>query len=613
MDTPSIIKHALAISPNLDELLEHEDKTRAKAGLMSAVPVFEMISSRSVSPSDGCEEILVGLPPPPRHPRVKLPRPTTYAIKTSLILSERTELQARETSAKPAPTSRFVQSPLSGSSSISNPFINPAPTLAELHDIPSKLPVTRQPFNGQSSELSSHRSDSRDRTQSPNVFTSPWSAVDVNAPIQSSGDRRRQQNFVADSHSKPWRPLNSSNSQAKRPSTSPGYTTYTHISSTREPVNTSKAESCISISTTVYPPSDKESYSFHDPVHSSSGKSHSQFQREVNSTSMDCPQISPIQFSRRLSDTWASFTSDPSRYSPLSPDLPTTPISYTTSTKPRPLPPIPTASEEAPLPPTTNFLDSGERADLVRTTRKLARVFGKTPGADVILVQDPSLSLSRYSSGSDWSQRPSALQAELELDEAGRHSAPLSPDDVSSVTSSSQGSLLSPSKDQAGHHAQAQIMSVNDTFDGGDTASVMLEADKITKPFPYIPSQSQLGTMLDEEQADERRRKREKLAKLHRFLGSRVPINLILGTEDNVEASLPSPFFSPISPLNRNDDRQTTWLKRRKSSSAILSSPHWSNDLERVKEELNDQEKLINVRRAVKMEKVYSISFSTDY
>ena len=580
---------------------------------MSAVSVSEMNSPRSVSPtrSDGCEEILVGLPPPPRHPRVKLPRPTTYAIKTSLILSESTELQARETPAKPAPTS-FVQSPLSGSSSISNPFINPAPTLAELHDIPSKLPVTQQPSNGQSSELSSYRSDSRDRTQSPIVFTSPWSAVDVNPPIQSSRDRRPQQNFVADSHSKPWQPLNSLNSQAKRPSTSPGYTTFTHISSTLEPVNTSKAESCISISTTVYPPSDKGSYSFHDPVYSSSGKSHSQSQREVNSTSMDCPQISPIQFSRRLSDTWVSFTSDPSRCSPLSPDLPTTPISRSTSTKIRPLPPIPTASE-APLPPTTNFLDSGERADLVRTTRKLARVFGKTPGADVITVQDPSLSMSRHSSGSDWSQRPSALQTELELDEARRHSAPLSPDDVSSVTSSSQESLLSPSKDQAGHHAQAQIMSVNDTFDGGDTASIMLEADKITKPFTYIPSQSQLGTTLDEEQADERRRKREKLAKLHRFLGSRIPINLILGTEDNVEASLPPPFFSPISPLNRNDDRQTTWLKRRKSSSAILSSPHWSNDLERVKEELNEQEKFINVRRAVKMEKVYSISFSTDF
>ena len=260
---------------------------------------------------------------------------------------------------------------------------------------------------------------------------------------------------------------------------------------------------------------------------------------------------------------------------------------------PRPLPPIPTANG-APLPPTTNLLDSEERADLVRKTRKLARVFGKTPGADAIPVQEPSLSMSRYSSDSDWSLSPS-----VEHDEVRRHSAPLSPDDVSFM--SSQGSLT-PSKDQVGRHI------LNDTFDGGDTASVMLDADKIAKRLPSFPTQSQLETTFEEERAEERRRKREKLAKLHRFLGSRVPINLVLGTD--IEPSLPSPYFSPIDPLYRNEDRQATWLKRRKSSSAIPTSPYWSNDLERVKEELNDQEKLINVRRAVKMEKVYQFLFN---
>ena len=605
MATRPIIKR-LIISPNLDELLEHEDKTRAR--LMSIASVSETttstLSSRTVSPSDASEEFLVGLPPPPRYPRVKLPRSTTSSVKANLMLSEHPELQAREAPAKPA------QSPLSASSSITNPFINPAPILAELHDIPSKLlPVTREPStNQQISELSSHRSDSRDRSQSPIIFSSPWSTVNVGASIRNSGDRHRQQYFVADSHSKPWRP---SNSLAKRPSTSPGYTSYTtHIPSTREPVNTSKNGSCISISTTVYPPSDKDSYPYNDPA-SNSGKSHSPSQREynLNSTSMDCPQISPIQFSRRLSDSWPSIYSDPPNYS-SKPDPPTTlePISYSASVKsgtPRPLPPIPTASGP-PLPPTTNFLDSGERADLVRTTRKLARVFGQTPGADGMPVQEPSFSTSRYSSDSDWSQRPSTSQSELEVDDFRRHLGPLSSDDVSSVTPSPQGSLT-PSKNQAGYHAQVQI---NDTFDGGDTASVILEADKISKPPSINPSRSQLETMFEDELADERRRKREKLAKLHRFLGSRVPTNLVLGIDDNVEASLPSPYFSPTNPLYRNEDRQITWLKRRKSSSAIPTSPHWSNDLERVKEELNDQEKLINVRRAVKMEKVYQVLFN---
>lgn len=33
------------------------------------------------------------------------------------------------------------------------------------------------------------------------------------------------------------------------------------------------------------------------------------------------------------------------------------------------------------LPPTTNFLNHDERAGLVKKSRKLAKVFGKTPGA----------------------------------------------------------------------------------------------------------------------------------------------------------------------------------------------------------------------------------------
>ena len=591
-----IIINRLIISPNLDFLQEDKRLTS-----MASETTTSTLSPRSISPS-GSEEFLVGLPLPPRHPRVKLPRSTSRAVKANLILD--TKLQARETptkAAKPAPTSIFVRSPLSRSPSTSNPFINPAPTLAELHDIqPSKLPTTRESSNQQISELSSHRSDSHDRSQSlsPIVFTSPWSPVDVDAPIRNFRDRHRQKNSVADSHSKPWLPLNS---HSKSPSTSPDYAP---IPST---AYKAKNDSNISISTTVYPPSDIDSYPYNDAVLSNSEKHHLSSRREfnLNSISMDCPQISPIRFSRRLSDSWSSFSPNPSPCS-SKPD-PTTlePVLYATSMEPeisrplpRPLPPIPTASG-APLSPTTNFLDSEERADLVRKTRKLARVFGKTPTAGDIPVQELSLPMSRYSSQSDWSH-PSALRSELELNEVRRLSTPLSPDDVSSMSSQRSST---PSKDQASHHV------LNDTFDGGDTASAMPEANKTIKPLPSIPSQSLLETMSEEEeQIDERRRKREKLAKLHRFLGSRVPINLILGTD--IEPSLPSPYFSPISPLYRNEDRQTTWLKRRKSSSAILSSPHWSNELERVKEELNEQEKLINVRRAVKMEKVYQFIFN---
>jgi hypothetical protein len=108
-----------------------------------------------------------------------------------------------------------------------------------------------------------------------------------------------------------------------------------------------------------------------------------------------------------------------------------------------------------------------------------------------------------------------------------------------------------------------------------------------------------------EEQAEEeRRKKRDKLAKLHRFLGSRVPTSLVLGS-DYLEAALPPPVVALDGTLAMSDSesRRSTWVKRRRSSSAaVLSS--WSDDLDRLKEDLNDKEKAIIVRRAQKMEKV---------
>jgi hypothetical protein len=490
-------------------------------------------------------------------------------------------------------------------------------------------PSQSRPYDhDQLSELSSHPSDSPDRSQSPIIFISPWSAVGEYssqqlrssapcAPKLSPYDtfdvdgKPEDQGSVTDSDST-WRPLSS---HAERPSGS-------NTCSTHEPANTAaENEPRISISSTVYSPSDNHSYPYflyNDPA-ISDGKSLSQSEFNLYSTPT-CPQLSPIQFSR--SGSWPSISSSPLSCPPSKQSLPITlrPVVYSTSIKPgsRQLPPIPTTGD-ASLPPTTNFLDTGERAELVRKTRKLARVFGKPPGADVMPAQEPSLSMmSRYSSvlnDLDWPILR-RRQSKLELDEVRRHSVPISPVDMSLMTPGSQWSL-SPSIEQAGHHAQVPIRSVNvnDTFDGGDTASVMLEADKITKPLPSLPAQSQFGIMSEEEPADEdRRRKREKLSKLHRFLGSRIPINLVLSVDDDdIEASLPPPFLSPTSPSHRSESPQATWLKRRRSSSAILSSSHSSNDLERVKEELDEKEKHINVRRAVKMEKVFQSTFNGFY
>ncbi|KXN88918.1 hypothetical protein AN958_06789 [Leucoagaricus sp. SymC.cos] len=109
--------------------------------------------------------------------------------------------------------------------------------------------------------------------------------------------------------------------------------------------------------------------------------------------------------------------------------------------------------------------------------------------------------------------------------------------------------------------------------------------------------------MTPEQRAEEqRRRNREKLAKLHRFLGSRVPTDLVLGA-GSLESSLPP--IQPLMPAEDHDSRKQ-WLRRRRSSSAG-ALPSWSDDVDRMKEELNNKEKAINVRRAQKMEKLFGV------
>jgi hypothetical protein len=117
---------------------------------------------------------------------------------------------------------------------------------------------------------------------------------------------------------------------------------------------------------------------------------------------------------------------------------------------------------------------------------------------------------------------------------------------------------------------------------------------------------------IDDRIDDDRRRKRERLAKLHRFLGSRVPANLVLGIDD-VEASLPPALDKPPnkgSPAEResDDSARKAWLKRRRSSSVAAPPSSWPDELDRGKEELDDREKAINVRRAQKMEKVFGVA-----
>jgi len=120
-----------------------------------------------------------------------------------------------------------------------------------------------------------------------------------------------------------------------------------------------------------------------------------------------------------------------------------------------------------------------------------------------------------------------------------------------------------------------------------------------------LSSPSLLENLTPEEQAEEdRRRKRDKLARLHRFLGSRVPEELVLGIDKSDSLSLP-----PDAPENRTSsspkDAETrkSWLKLRRSNSVTDIHDNWT-DHHRLREDLDDKEKAVNVRRAHKMEKV---------
>jgi len=121
----------------------------------------------------------------------------------------------------------------------------------------------------------------------------------------------------------------------------------------------------------------------------------------------------------------------------------------------------------------------------------------------------------------------------------------------------------------------------------------VLSPNSFPSPPHPCPSDSQ-DVMLQPRSPDEdRRRKREKIAKLHRFLGSRVPTSLVLGLSSADDALDPS--------VVKVDTHHSG---RRRSSSAAEFKTKWFDPDDRLKEELGEREKAINVRRAVKMEKV---------
>jgi hypothetical protein len=337
-------------------------------------------------------------------------------------------------------------------------------------------------------------------------------------------------------------------------------------------------------------------------------------------SSSDADQISPFQADFTLKERPLAVTLHPFR----SQSQPATRSSS-------PKPPVPTApkpvfdrsslktsprlrqheSDMQALPPTTNFLDIDERLELVRKNQKLARVFGQSPGPDVSTYY-----LTRHFRGSvSMSNNPdiSVHNVFTPTDNGRRHSTPMSSDDFSFFNNSRN----SPIKTTVDHNPRSNDPTQRRS--ASPTSFIDLSDDLGSTHAPFdIPikavaissspsTQSLFENMSPEEQAEEeRKRKRQKLVKLHRFLGSRVPTGLVLGP-DVPEVSLP-PEITVNSLQEDKDLPRKVWARRRRSSSAAVFPSSWPDDLDRLKEDLNDEEKAINVRRAHKMEKVRSIS-----
>jgi len=296
--------------------------------------------------------------------------------------------------------------------------------------------------------------------------------------------------------------------------------------------------------------------------------------------------------------------------------------------------------------PPTTILSPAERAELVKKTRKLTQLFGQTPGPDLAslspvinsplqqsrLVPDVRkghrviASISNPLHPSDrgiWPPPDETLYLNIN---GRRHSTPLSPMSVSTMWGSNEDESILDLHDQRSFRSNKPVrlrlsrrertppaspapspMSFIDLSDDDSAA----ETGKITPGHRRQPS-SPRESMIDdtaslltltstEMHEEEQRRKREKLVKLHRFLGSRVPTDLVLG----LGLSQSPPLLPPTSPdVEDWDTRKKFRMRKRRSSSYAEYTRPLTAQEDRMKSELDMEEKALNVRRAAKMEKV---------
>ena len=286
--------------------------------------------------------------------------------------------------------------------------------------------------------------------------------------------------------------------------------------------------------------------------------------------------------------------------------------------------------------PPATVLSSTERAELVKKTRKLTQLFGQTPGPDlaslspVLLSPDVrkghrvAASISNPLHPSDKGAWPPPDETVYLNINGRRHSTPLSPTTVSTMWGSNEDDSILDLHDQqsfrSNKHARLRLsrhgrpssipaapspMSFIDLSDDDSAAETPKDTVDNQAPFSGDSTVDDTASLLtltsSEAHEEELRRKREKLVKLHRFLGSRVPTDLALGLDLSQSHSL---LPSPAPGVEEEDTRKKFRIRRRRSSSyAEYTKPLTARE-DRMKSELNIQEKALNVRRAAKMEKV---------
>lgn len=299
----------------------------------------------------------------------------------------------------------------------------------------------------------------------------------------------------------------------------------------------------------------------------------------------------------------------------------------------------------------TATLSTAERVGLVKKTRKITQLFGQTPGPDqapfspVVSPLQPSLlspdvrkghraiaSISNPLHPSDRGVWPPPEETVYLNINGRRHSTPLSPTNTSTMwglddddsalnfdqrssfskktsrTQLSKSSLVSPIPDPSSFIDLSEDDSAAET--PKDITDHRRQALFATES--VIDDTSSLLTLTSSQVHEEdRRRKREKLVKLHRFLGSRVPPDLVLGPDAIQSPNLPPPTSPDIG---SEDTRKKFRMRRRRSNSYSGYTRPLTAQEDRMKSDLDMQEKALNVRRAAKMEKVGTLqSFPIDF